>query len=134
MKVVDVFGESIEIVSKVCRDCKIEKHIEEFEVNRRFFDASSDTKFREVRRPSCRECRSKKVSINRIDAKKYSRPVSLDCPICHDTVDGSYARLDHCHKTGKVRGWTCDNCNTAIGKLKESVEVLQRAIKWLGED
>jgi hypothetical protein len=34
-----------------------------------------------------------------------------------------------------IRGWICDNCNTALGKLKESPEVLSRAIDWLnGEE
>jgi hypothetical protein len=42
--------------------------------------------------------------------------------------------LDHSHITGKIRGWLCDNCNTAIGKLKESPEVLRRAADWVEND
>jgi hypothetical protein len=39
--------------------------------------------------------------------------------------------LDHNHETGKFRGWLCDNCNTGIGKLGDTVEGLERAIAYL---
>ena len=39
--------------------------------------------------------------------------------------------VDHCHSTGKVRGLLCDNCNQALGLLKDNSESLQRAIKYL---
>lgn len=39
--------------------------------------------------------------------------------------------VDHCHASGQVRGLLCHNCNRALGLLKDSDEVLQRAIKYL---
>ena len=39
--------------------------------------------------------------------------------------------VDHCHKTGKVRGLLCRQCNIGIGRLQESIEVLQSAIDYL---
>ena len=42
--------------------------------------------------------------------------------------------VDHDHKTGKVRGLLCNNCNTGIGLLKESPDILRNAIKYLGYD
>lgn len=119
------------IDTKVCRDCGIEKNIEEFDVNRKFYDKNATEKYRAVRRPSCRECRLKKKPIDSNAKKYFERPAKLECPICEDVVDGKYARLDHCHETGRIRGWLCDNCNTALGKMKESTHVLQRAIDWL---
>jgi len=41
------------------------------------------------------------------------------------------AHVDHCHKTGRVRGLLCSECNTGIGYLKENAEVLQNAIAYL---
>ncbi len=32
--------------------------------------------------------------------------------------------LDHDHKTGKFRGWLCGKCNTAIGLLNDSPELI----------
>jgi hypothetical protein len=40
--------------------------------------------------------------------------------------------LDHCHKTGRVRGMLCPLCNTSLGGFRDSTTVLQRAIDYLG--
>lgn len=39
--------------------------------------------------------------------------------------------VDHCHKTGNVRGLLCNQCNRAIGMLGDTVEGLQKAIDYL---
>lgn len=41
--------------------------------------------------------------------------------------------VDHCHVTGKVRGLLCDNCNQALGLLKDSIPTLLRAIKHIDD-
>lgn len=61
------------------------------------------------------------------------------CAICGEgetsycSVSGSRRRLaiDHCHNTGKIRGLLCYRCNTTIGKVKESREILNNMIKYL---
>lgn len=39
--------------------------------------------------------------------------------------------IDHCHKSGKIRGLLCLNCNSALGYFKEDVDILKGAIKYL---
>lgn len=39
--------------------------------------------------------------------------------------------VDHDHKTGKVRGLLCHNCNRGIGLLQDSQSTLNSAIKYL---
>ena len=39
--------------------------------------------------------------------------------------------VDHCHKTQKVRGLLCHNCNRGIGLLQDSVSVLASSISYL---
>jgi hypothetical protein len=39
--------------------------------------------------------------------------------------------LDHDHATGRIRGWLCFKCNTALGKLGDTVAGLERAIAYL---
>lgn len=41
--------------------------------------------------------------------------------------------VDHNHKTGKVRKLLCNNCNNGIGKLKDSIDMLEKAVKYLKE-
>lgn len=46
-------------------------------------------------------------------------------------VGARWLNVDHCHDTGEVRGLLCMECNTGIGKLGDSVEMLHRAIAYL---
>lgn len=51
------------------------------------------------------------------------------CAICKTSLDNPC--IDHCHKTGEVRGLLCNKCNTAIGLLEDEVEILFNAYKYL---
>ena len=39
--------------------------------------------------------------------------------------------VDHCHKTGKIRGLICDSCNVGLGRFKDNIDNLKNAIKYL---
>lgn len=41
------------------------------------------------------------------------------------------ACVDHCHETSEVRGLLCRACNVGIGNLKDSVDLLAKAIVYL---
>ena len=59
----------------------------------------------------------------------------MNCPTCGDHVTGGYnIVLDHNHKTGNIRGYICDNCNTGMGRAKDDIEILQKWIEWLKKD
>lgn len=52
------------------------------------------------------------------------------CGICKE-IFSKEPHVDHCHKTGKVRGLLCGNCNRAMGLLKDSLEILESAKEYL---
>ena len=49
------------------------------------------------------------------------------CPGC----GGKPEHVDHDHRTGKVRGILCFNCNQAPGNVRDDVLVLRRLIGYL---
>lgn len=53
------------------------------------------------------------------------------CGICGDSLHPYNAVVDHCHLTGQVRGALCDNCNKALGLLKDSKSVIRRALYYM---
>lgn len=56
------------------------------------------------------------------------------CGICHKPETRPTSKnlvVDHCHKTGKVRGLLCSKCNAALGFFQENINNLQNAIKYL---
>jgi|SRR3990167_1958369 len=57
------------------------------------------------------------------------------CNICKKDVDSDGSRMcvDHDHLTGKIRGVLCSKCNIGLGSFEDSIEVLEKAIKYLKE-
>ncbi len=45
---------------------------------------------------------------------------------------GVRCEIDHCHKTGKVRGLLCRRCNDFLGKVQDNKELLERLSAYLG--
>lgn len=50
------------------------------------------------------------------------------CVIC---LAAPAVHVDHCHRTGKVRGVLCFNCNSAIGLLGDDPDTVRRAAAYL---
>jgi hypothetical protein len=53
------------------------------------------------------------------------------CAVCKNPPNINNLAVDHCHKTGKVRGLLCQSCNSGIGKLRDNKELLLAAIQYL---
>ena len=54
------------------------------------------------------------------------------CAICGRTnVKRKNLSIDHDHRTGRVRGLLCINCNTAIGFAKDDIKLLQKIMGYI---
>lgn len=53
------------------------------------------------------------------------------CAICRQLPFKRRLVVDHCHRTGKVRGLLCDGCNLSVGHLKESVTNAESLVRYL---
>ena len=116
------------VTEKFCVDCSTVKTVDNF-----------------TKRPStksgylsiCKPCRNKKTragnymrryGLEESAAKELAIDRISTCKIC-DTK--TIVVVDHCHTTGKVRGYLCYSCNTVLGLAKDNVDILKSAINYL---
>lgn len=99
-----------------------------------------DKRQKEGLRPECKKCNRDTVLKRKfgITIDLYESMLSTQnngCAICETRVPSGTGNfhVDHNHKTGKVRGLLCSNCNTAIGLLKEEESIILKVIKYLKE-
>ena len=139
---------------KQCSKCKKELYIGEFHKQSESKDGHDS---------QCKACKNKhhrlanKKKLEMHDALeqhlKYKYKITYDefektwnnqngcCAICLDELPDLMVyenrrrgySIDHNHETGEFRGILCLTCNTMIGMSKDSVFVLERAIKYLYE-
>lgn len=74
-----------------------------------------------------------------IDISKYNiilKNQNNKCAIC-DIDNNNLNRslvIDHCHKTGKIRGLLCGRCNLMLGNIKDNKNILKKMIKYLNSN
>jgi Recombination endonuclease VII len=74
----------------------------------------------------------KKHGLTLEDYNNILKKQNNKCAICkRKNPHGIDLAIDHNHKTGKIRGLLCTNCNTALGSFKDSTKTLQNAIEYL---
>jgi Recombination endonuclease VII len=124
---------------KRCPRCCTYRHFQDFPRNR-----SSRDGLGTYCKPCHREVVKKNVELRHGGSKNFllkhrygidrSRLEALlvaqggKCPIC---LTEPAEHLDHDHATGEVRGVLCFNCNGALGRFEDDVEVMGRAIEYL---
>lgn len=75
-------------------------------------------------------------NISLADYNKKLIEQNHKCAICKCDETEAFKSLlfvDHCHKTQKIRGLLCHHCNTALGKFRDSKEILKQAIAYLDQ-
>lgn len=125
------------MLTKICTECGEDKILDEY------YKAKAG-KFGRVSK--CKPCFSTKYDNGRrakyhrlytfgVDDSTYQGMLESQqgvCAICKGTnKNGKALAVDHNHATGDIRGLLCISCNTALGKFRDSEELLLRAINYL---
>jgi hypothetical protein len=89
----------------------------------------------------CVLCRTKKSAAWRPTDKKKWKPRKLlrahpdrkdVCGSCRNPPPpGQHLFIDHCHLSGRVRGFLCNSCNAGLGFFYDDPNRLKLAIKYL---
>lgn len=107
-----------EFVTKACRACGD------------IFQVSGNAKAQVYCGKSCQELHLK-YGICEYTYEDFLIEQNFKCSICLTEINDKNKNVDHCHKTGHVRGILCTPCNTGLGLLKDDVNRLKKAIKYL---
>lgn len=74
--------------------------------------------------------RLKKHGISHEEYKAMEVSQDGRCAICGRAPSTTF-HIDHCHKTGMVRGLLCSACNVGLGHFEDNPITLQAAIDYL---
>jgi endogenous inhibitor of DNA gyrase (YacG/DUF329 family) len=78
-----------------------------------------------------------------ISASDYDRMFAEQAGVCAICAQPETARrhgrtarlaIDHCHASGEVRGLLCSACNIGLGKFRDDIARLRRAIEYLNSN
>jgi len=61
--------------------------------------------------------------------KDAGRPKPDACEVCEKVTPKLC--YDHCHVSEEFRGWLCQQCNSALGMVQDSPEILRRLAAYL---
>ena len=102
-----------------------EIHKEEIKRKQKQYSKNNKEKLKEYQR-------IKHYGITLQQELKILKAQNNKCAICNKPLtDLSEACVDHDHKTGKVRGVLCHECNLGIGKFKDNPKILIKAAVYL---
>jgi hypothetical protein len=115
------------VAHKYCQSCRVVKHRDQFVLHTAFECP------RVIAAPTCKECRIGKntLPLVRRDSEFLKEFLGNRCGICENPILGKNAHLDHCHNTGIIRGLLCNCCNSALGLLRDRLDILDKMRAYL---
>ena len=127
---------------KVCKRCKVEKELSDYDSKKHncyICSSCKKEKYNKSRKTYGKSERKREMQykirygISLADYDILLEKQHNKCAICKTHVSQLSTRLhvDHCHTTGVVRGLLCMNCNRGIGHLQDNIEILKEAILYL---
>jgi len=80
-----------------------------------------------------KKCELRRYGITLDEYTKLAARQGNVCGICSSQQIKRYKYLtvDHCHKTGKIRGLLCATCNLALGLLGDSLKDIHNILQYL---
>lgn len=64
----------------------------------------------------------------KLQEKEVGRKKPKRCDVCKRPGQICF---DHCHRSKKFRGWLCQNCNKALGHVKDSAKLLRKLAGYI---
>jgi hypothetical protein len=125
-----------------CKTCCKEYNRKRYETFTEEYKLVKREKFKLWQKKNKEHCRFHQIKYNYGLTKEQYLIIlekqNYTCDICPKEIGkekkkNGRAVVDHCHKTGKIRGLLCDNCNRGLGSFQDSPKYLKKAVDYLNE-
>jgi hypothetical protein len=123
----------------ICKICKEEKPLSNFgkHINNNKYNISRVCKTCSIQLN--KESKIRGYNLSKDEFVKKLKEQNYQCKICKSEIKYlspnkekyKSACIDHDHKTGKIRGLLCSNCNRALGLFKDDQSIIKNAYKYL---
>jgi hypothetical protein len=113
---------------KLCRTCGEIKPHSEWHRNASASDGLS------TRCRACRAVQGRQGHLKRqygITEAERDGLIASQGGVCCICLSALPEHVDHCHKTGRVRGVLCFSCNAALGQFKDRPDAIRRAAAYV---
>lgn len=113
---------------KLCRTCGDIKPHSEWHRNATASDGLS------TRCKACRAVQGRQGHLKRqygITEAERDGLIASQGGVCCICLSALPEHVDHCHKTGRVRGVLCFSCNAALGQFKDRPDAIRRAAAYV---
>jgi hypothetical protein len=118
--------ETVGVLGTQCRECRREY---QKEYNKRPVQKQAVKKWADANKDHIKDMEYRRTyGITLDDYKVMVAQQEGCCKICNEHKS---LVVDHCHKTGAVRGLLCSQCNRAMGLFQDDPNRLQSAVAYL---
>jgi hypothetical protein len=117
-------------IMSICKKCNVQK-------NKEWRDSKPDygkDRYQKIKTKERERHLIKKYGVTLKDYDAMLISQGGECAICNKPESEEkhgVLHVDHCHKTGVVRGLLCNNCNQVLGRAMDNPETLCRAAEYL---
>jgi Recombination endonuclease VII len=120
-----------------CKKCRLKEKLSRD--YKKEYNVNPEKVKRNARRWAIMNPRRKILNNYKMTVQEYENVLKLQnykCAICPKKMSelNKHLAVDHCHKTGKIRGLLCRKCNSGLGFFKDDPILVEKALKYLCEE
>lgn len=124
-------------LSSKCKECIKERRQKQKEYDRAYWKKYAGKNVDKLKQRDTEYNLKRKFNMSLQDYNQMLEAQTGKCAIpgCEKkrSSNGKKLAVDHCHKTGRIRGLLCNECNTSLGLLKENIQVINGLADYIND-
>lgn len=123
----DYYNLNKEVISKKSK-IKYDANPDYYKEKTKNFEVSKEKKYSYNKKFKLKQ----KYNLTIEEYEGMQKQQDYKCKICNRSfTDKVVPYVDHCHKSGKIRGLLCITCNSGLGMANDDIKILSNMINYL---